>query len=84
MLPLHTIWMKKMGEQLHSLGKGALCSCTSTGSTTVITLTTAAFSAYQLYVNRVVDIGLTASPYTLETSGSSRTITAVSATAVPV
>ena len=21
MLPLHTIWMKKMGEQLHSLGE---------------------------------------------------------------
>ena len=65
-------------EALNGTGDGVLCKCTGTGSTTVITLTTTQFSAYQLYVNRVVDIGLATSPYTLETSGSSRTITAIS------
>ena len=64
-------------EAIHTLGSGKLVQCTGTGSTSVITLTTTQFSSYQMYVNRVIDLGTT---NTLETSGSGRKITAVSAT----
>ena len=67
-------------EMIHSPGNGVLVTCTGTGSTSVITCTTTGFSAYQLYVNRIVDIRAAASPYAAETAGSSRKITAVSAT----
>lgn len=64
-------------EQLHGLGTGQLAKVSTASSTTTVTLTTATFNSYNLYVNRGVDIGLAASPYTLETAGSSRTISAV-------
>lgn len=68
-------------EQVHSTGIGLLVALNTTGSTSVITLPTTGVNYYQLYVNRLVDIGLAASPYTLETSGGSRKITAVSSSA---
>lgn len=61
-------------EAIHGTSDGKLCSCVTGGSTTTITLSTTQFSSYQLYVNRIVDIGTTT---TLETSGSSRKITSV-------
>ena len=64
-------------EQVHGLGTGQLAKVSTASSTTTVTLTTATFNAYQLYVNRVVDVAAAASPYTLETSGSSRTIFSV-------
>lgn len=67
-------------EMLQGAGNGLLVTCTGTGSTSVITCTTATFSAYQLYPNRLVDIRTAASPYTAETSGASRKIVSVSAT----
>lgn len=67
-------------EQVHGLGTGQLAKVSTASSTTTVVLTTATFNAYALYPNRVVDVGLLASPYTLETSGSSRTIASVDPT----
>lgn len=67
-------------EQVHGLGTGQLAKVGTASSTTTVTLSAATFNAYQLYTNRLVDVGAAASPYTLETSGSSRTIVAVDTT----
>ncbi len=67
-------------EQIHGPGNGLLVTTTGTGSTSIITCTTAGFSAYQMYPNRKVDIRLATSPYTAETSGASRSIVSSSAT----
>ena len=67
-------------EQIQGPGNGVLVTCTGTGSTSVITCTTAGFSAYQMYPNRLVDIRTAASPYTAETSGASRKIVSVDTT----
>ena len=65
-------------EQVHGLGTGQLAKVSTASSTTTVTLTTATFNSYQLYPNRVVDIGsLSGTTFTAETSGTSRTISSV-------
>ena len=66
-------------EQIQGPGNGLLVTCTGTGSTTVITLTTASFSAYQMYPNRIVDI-LNTTTGVAETAGTSRKIVSYDAT----
>ena len=67
-------------EMLQGPGNGLLVTCTGTGSSTIITLTTANYSAYQLYPNRLIDIRGATTPFTAETSGATRKIISNSAT----